>query len=481
MVSDSSDSSAPRNRTGRSAKGEKGRDQELDQFTGEDKPEDGCGDLTGEYGNIALLMVLYTLQGIPMGLSAVMPLILKERNVSFSDLGTFSLNSYPFSLKLLWAPIVDASYIVTVGRRKTWMVPSQLLIGVVMIVLSMSLENLLYVDQPQILPLTALFFLLYFLCATQDIAVDGWALTMLRKENVGYAATCNSVGQTLGYAMGFTGFMALEHFKLATLPAFMFFWGVVFIVVTLLLAVGKTEKPVPPEDEPEDIPTAYRQMIAMLQLRPVRTMVIVLFTWKAGFAIVDSAAPLKFQEYGMPKEHMAYMTSLLMPVYILLPVVVARWTSSSEPFDLALKAYPFRAALVPLTVALAYCTPIVNGSVPWGFYTVLMLASLMGAVASQCMFVSQMAFFARVSDPAMGGTYMTLLNTISNLGGMWPPTVVFKAMDYTTCKTEDCAVQADGFYVMAALCTTWALVWYLVGTGPAHRLQHLKLSEWRVR
>ena len=29
--------------------------------------------------------------------------------------------------------------------------------------------------------------------ATQDIAVDGWALTMLSPENVGYASTCNSV------------------------------------------------------------------------------------------------------------------------------------------------------------------------------------------------------------------------------------------------------------------------------------------------
>ena len=30
-------------------------------------------------------------------------------------------------------------------------------------------------------------------------------------------------------------------------------------------------------------------------------------------------------------------------------------------------------------------------------------------VTSQCMFVSTMAFFARISDPGMGGTYMTLL------------------------------------------------------------------------
>lgn len=40
------------------------------------------------------------------------------------------------------------------------------------------------------------------MAATQDIAVDGWALTMLEKRNVGYASTCNSVGQTAGYFIG---------------------------------------------------------------------------------------------------------------------------------------------------------------------------------------------------------------------------------------------------------------------------------------
>ena len=32
------------------------------------------------------------------------------------------------------------------------------------------------------------------------------------------------------------------------------------------------------------------------------------------------------------------------------------------------------------------------------------------------MFVSQMAFNAKISDPLIGGTYMTLLNTVANLG-----------------------------------------------------------------
>ena len=50
------------------------------------------------------------------------------------------------------------------------------------------------------------------------------------------------------------------------------------------------------------------------------------------------------------------------------------------------------------------------------------------------MFVSIMAFFARISDPAVGGTYMTLLNTLTNLGGNWPATLALWAVDAVTVK-----------------------------------------------
>lgn len=54
------------------------------------------------------------------------------------------------------------------------------------------------------------YFLTFDCCHCQDIAVDGWALTMLSRENVGYASTCNSVGQTAGYFLGNVLFLALE-------------------------------------------------------------------------------------------------------------------------------------------------------------------------------------------------------------------------------------------------------------------------------
>ena len=61
-----------------------------------------------------------------------------------------------------------------------------------------------------IFTLTASFFMLNFFAATQDIAVDGWALTMLTKPNRNLASTMNSIGQTFGYMLGYLVFLALE-------------------------------------------------------------------------------------------------------------------------------------------------------------------------------------------------------------------------------------------------------------------------------
>ena len=83
----------------------------------------------GDRGNIALLIFLYVLQGIPLGLAGSIPYLLTSRSVSYKDQAMFSFAFWPFSVKLLWAPIVDAVYLSAFGRRKSWLVPIQYVIG----------------------------------------------------------------------------------------------------------------------------------------------------------------------------------------------------------------------------------------------------------------------------------------------------------------------------------------------------------------
>jgi PAT family acetyl-CoA transporter-like MFS transporter 1 len=93
--------------------------------------------------NVVMLIYLYFLQGIPLGLAASMPFMLSSRNVSYADQGKFSFVFWPFSLKLLWAPIVDTIFIKRVGRRKTWLIPVQFFMGIFMISFANIVQSIL--------------------------------------------------------------------------------------------------------------------------------------------------------------------------------------------------------------------------------------------------------------------------------------------------------------------------------------------------
>ncbi|XP_016661824.1 acetyl-coenzyme A transporter 1-like [Acyrthosiphon pisum] len=86
--------------------------------------------LKGDWPNIFLLLLLYIMQGIPLGIVTVIPMLLQSKqNVTYKEQALFSIVVWPFSLKLLWAPLVDALYIQKIGRRKSWLIPVQFLMG----------------------------------------------------------------------------------------------------------------------------------------------------------------------------------------------------------------------------------------------------------------------------------------------------------------------------------------------------------------
>lgn len=86
--------------------------------------------------NLALLVVLYLLQGVPLGLTlGSLPYLLRP-HLTYASLAVFTLSSYPYSLKLLWSPIVDGLYSVRIGRRKSWILPVQATVGVLLLMLS---------------------------------------------------------------------------------------------------------------------------------------------------------------------------------------------------------------------------------------------------------------------------------------------------------------------------------------------------------
>lgn len=78
---------------------------------------------------MVLLVALYLLQGLPVGLAfGSIPYLLRSK-LSYSQIGIFTLCTYPYSLKLLWSPVVDSLFSPKLGRRKSWIIPIQLIVG----------------------------------------------------------------------------------------------------------------------------------------------------------------------------------------------------------------------------------------------------------------------------------------------------------------------------------------------------------------
>ena len=247
-------------------------------------------------GAIALLLLLYTLQGIPMGLGAVIPMLLLEKGAGSTEQAIFSVIAFPFAIKLLWAPLVDSIYSATFGRRKTWIVPMQALLGLMMIGGGARVDALLAPPGGgpiNVRALTALFLTFYALAATQDIAVDGLALTVLSKANRELGATCNAIGQTLGTFLAYVVFTLLHSKGLVTLGSFMRLWGFAFLAsIGAVLLMARNDEYSHPDGEgiahtARRVMRTYAEMGTVLMLPTVRQLALVLLVARAPFVGSD--------------------------------------------------------------------------------------------------------------------------------------------------------------------------------------------------
>jgi len=464
--------------------------------------------------NFYFLTFLYFIQGVPVGLAfGSIPFILKER-LSYSQIGIFSLATYPYSLKLLWSPIVDAIYSRSFGRRRSWIVPVQLFSAFVLFALSFRISHLMETASSSLVTLTIMFTTLVMGSATQDIAVDGWSLTLLSEPALPYASTAQTIGINTGYFTSFTVFLSLsspefanKYFRsqpdisrgLITLPEYLFLCSVVFLIATALAAFGRRRDP-PQSSLDESVSDIYGQMVKILRLPAVQSLLVVHMLAKIAFQCADQVTNLKLVEHGLSKEDLALVVLADFPFEILCGYFAAQWSTGKRPLQPWKYAYLVRLGFVGIGMLQVYFFPA-HGINFW-YLLFIMSVHIITQFLSTLQFVSINAFHTRISDPEIGGTYMTVLNTIANLGGQWPRALVLWGVDLftdakCTASGESCVAQAakdqcstlggkcviyrDGYYIMNCLCITIGLLlFHFFLRRAVENLQSLRPSAWRA-
>lgn len=149
-----------------------------------------------------LLFSLYWAQGLPVGfMTHALPVILRAQGVSLTHIGGFGLLMAPWAIKVLWAPWVDRFGGSAWGHYRSWIVSSQLL--TVMILIILSFLPIQALNQPMYLfGFFIALLLMNGIGATQDIATDALAVNILKGEQQHWGNMFQVVGSRLGFIVG---------------------------------------------------------------------------------------------------------------------------------------------------------------------------------------------------------------------------------------------------------------------------------------
>lgn len=151
---------------------------------------------------VAAVLFLGFASGLPLALSAgTLQAWMTVAGVDIKTIGLFSLVGLPYTVKFLWAPLMDRYAPAFLGRRRGWVALTQLaLIGVIAAMGAMDPTR-----SP--LALAALALLLAFASASQDIVVDAYRTDVLREQERGLGAAVSVLGYRL--ALLVSGALAL--------------------------------------------------------------------------------------------------------------------------------------------------------------------------------------------------------------------------------------------------------------------------------
>ncbi|CAF2359392.1 unnamed protein product [Rotaria sp. Silwood2] len=434
--------------------------------------------------SIFVTLILYLFQGVILGLSTSIPIYLTSAGATWREQSVYNFVHYPFSFKLIWAPIIDVFYIRRFGRRQTWLLPIQLILGIILIILSFYIDS--FISGLRMMSLTIFLFFIVFFTASQDVCVDGWALTLFSTSNVVWQSTSQTIGQTLGRFLGSSFLLTFESANftnryiraplslqmqntgLFTLAEFIRYWGIGFLIVTCIVAFLFRERTSNQKDDTKTlklIPT-YLSIIKLFKKRCMLELVFILIISPFGYAATYFMTNIALVSNGMSRETLGLITMPLVLVKIIVPLILSQ---THRPLIWFARLYlPRLFICVLIGIYILFTSQLVK--FPYIFYPILMTLFVINETIIYLQLVARVGFYAQISEPRIGGTYMTLVSTLGNIGQTLSSSAVLLVASWLPKK--------HAYSIEVAGCTVIGIVWLLFTWRMMRRLQALPIDEW---
>jgi len=161
------------------------------------------------------IAVLYFAEGLPFGIAYdVWPVFFRVHGVSLREIGLMSLLSLPWTWKLLWAPLVDRY-----GNRQHWITACLFVLGATTLAILPQDAS-----HPSFL-MWSLLLLFTTASATQDIAIDAYAVDVSTPKTIGSINGTRVSAARVALFVGGGGFLILADYT---------GWGLLWVALAIL-------------------------------------------------------------------------------------------------------------------------------------------------------------------------------------------------------------------------------------------------------
>lgn len=353
---------------------------------------------------LGLLSALYFVQGMPFGFQATaLPAFLRVQGVSLKAIGGFlTALALPWVLKALWAPLVDRYGSTRIGRRKTWILPMQAGLAVTCAAAAfVPAKGALYV-------LLGLIFLMNLFAATQDIAVDGLAVDLLNRAELGWG----NVAQVAGYKLGMLTGGGLLLWASERIGWQGLFLAMAVLALVVLGITASANEPPPTHHDGGTERTSLREVLNRLKSAMLLPGAVWLLLFVGTYKLGETMADLMYKPFlvdsGITPAQIGLWAGTWGKVASLSGSVLGGLLVARSPV-LGAVALTATLRVIPL---LGRWWLASHGVTPEGVIGVTIAEELFGGLLTTAMF----AFMMSRVDRRIGASHYTLLACVEVLG-----------------------------------------------------------------
>ncbi len=347
---------------------------------------------------MAVVALLYFSEGFPFGLvNSALSVYFRTKKISLEEIGLLSLLGLAWSLKLLWAPLVDRF-----GRRYFWIVPAQLAMA--------GFTALLAIFDP-VGDKTWFWILLAGIClasATQDIAADAYTIDLLEEKELGPANGIRSAAYRVALVAA-GGLLVMAGDWIGWSAAFLgtAVWLVILALVVLSFPAFRQNRPTAAR------PTSWGKQWAgpirlLFRIPNFGAAIGFILSFKCGEAMLVAMANPFWIDQGFSPAQIGFVVGTLGTLASIVGAVgggslTAKWGIVKALWVLG---------AVQATAGLGYFFSSLPSAPSFSIYFAALLESLAIGLATSAF----LSFLMKLCDKRFSATHYAFLSTLFGLG-----------------------------------------------------------------